>query len=101
MRSEGDVKKEIRKVLDAVVGLWYFMPAANGFGAPGIPDFVGAYKGKAFTIEAKFGSGKQSMWQKKQQKLISASGTPYLLIDEHNVVILLGLLGIRVGEAHC
>ena len=42
MKHEGDVKKEIRKVLDSIPGLWYFMPSANGFGTPGIPDFVGS-----------------------------------------------------------
>lgn len=98
MKNEGDVKKEIRKVLDSIPRLWYFMPSANGFGTPGIPDFVGTLEGMCFTIEAKFGKGTQTSWQKKQQKLIEATGTPYMLIDETNVPYLRGRLDAELGE---
>ena len=49
---EGKVKDEIKKVLK-IRGIWYFMPAANGFGKQGIPDFVCCVEGKFLAIEAK------------------------------------------------
>ena len=101
MKHEGDVKKEIRKVLDAIEDVWYFMPSANGFGTPGIPDFVGSWSGRCFTIEAKFGRGVQTAWQKKQQKLITAADTPYLLIDETDVHDLQRMLYVVLGRRDC
>lgn len=32
---------------------WYYMPIQTAFGVHGIPDFVGHYYGKFFSIEAK------------------------------------------------
>lgn len=67
MTPEGAVKKmiklELAKLsiysagsaewgLSAAVG-WYYMPAQNGMGASGIPDFVGCYRGMFWSIEAK------------------------------------------------
>jgi hypothetical protein len=52
MTPEGRVKFEIKKVLDDL-GIWYFMPAANGFGKVGIPDFVCCWNGDFLAIEAK------------------------------------------------
>lgn len=49
---EAKVKKGIRRVLDRH-GIWYFMPAANGFGKVGIPDFICCAAGKFLAIEAK------------------------------------------------
>lgn len=97
MKSEADVKKEVRKILDAMPNTWYFMPSANGYGTPGIPDFVGSFQGSCFTIETKFGRGTQTAWQKKQEKLIVESGAPYLLIDEANVQHMVRLLGVSLG----
>ena len=85
MKSEKDVKAAVKQVLDDIPGVWYFMPAANGYGAPGIPDFLGCYAGHMFAIECKFGPGTQTMWQKKQANAITVAGAPYMLINEHNV----------------
>lgn len=37
----------------AVVNGWYYMPASNGYGVVGIPDFVGHRRGIFFSIETK------------------------------------------------
>ena len=37
---------------DCALG-WYFYPAANGYGASGIPDIIGQYKGIFFALEIK------------------------------------------------
>lgn len=52
MTPEGRVKVQIKRVLDDL-GIWYFMPAANGFGKVGIPDFVCCWNGDFLAIEAK------------------------------------------------
>lgn len=37
---EKDVKKDIAKRLEAVPGLWYYMPVQSAYGVHGIPDYV-------------------------------------------------------------
>lgn len=37
---EKDVKKDIAKRLEAVPGLWYYMPVQSVYGVHGIPDYV-------------------------------------------------------------
>lgn len=34
-------------------GIWYFMPAANGFGKAGVPDFICCWNGRFIGIETK------------------------------------------------
>lgn len=85
MKSEKDVKAAVKKILQAETGVWWYMPAANGFGTPGIPDFVGCAHGHMFAIETKFGPGKRTAWQEKQAEAIVAAGGRYWLINEKNV----------------
>jgi len=73
MTPEGKVKAEIKKVL-AEYGCWYFMPAMNGYGRSGIPDFVGCYNGVFFAIEAKSASGKLTPNQEREIAAILAAG---------------------------
>ena len=49
---EGKVKDAVKKELVSR-GIWYFMPAANGFGKVGIPDIICCYQGKFLAIETK------------------------------------------------
>lgn len=49
---EGKVKDAVKKELNTR-GIWYFMPAANGFGKVGIPDIICCYQGKFLAIETK------------------------------------------------
>jgi len=52
MTPEGRVKDKVKKLLKER-GIWYFMPAANGFGRVGIPDFICCMDGKFLAIETK------------------------------------------------
>ena len=68
---ESKVKKEIKAVLDARESdCWYFMPAANGYGMSGVPDFVGCFRGRFFAIEAKAEKGRVSVYQQRVLKEI-------------------------------
>jgi len=87
MRSEKDVKVAVRKLLNAA-GVWYYMPVQTGLGVHGIPDFVCCHNGRFLGVETKFGSNKQSEWQKKQGVAIEASGGTYLVINERNLSVL-------------
>jgi hypothetical protein len=73
MTPEGKVKAEIKKVL-AEYECWYFMPAMNGYGRSGIPDFVGCYKGTFFAIEAKSANGKLTPNQEREIAAMLATG---------------------------
>lgn len=86
MKSEKDVKAAVKKALgNPVASVWWYMPAANGFGTPGIPDFVGIAYGHGFAIETKFGAGKRTAWQEKQAHGIENAGGKYWLISEKNI----------------
>lgn len=74
MTPEAKVKAEIRKVLDAVPGLWYFMPAASIYGRRGVPDFIGLHQGRFFAIEAKSDVGKTTRLQDREIERIAAAG---------------------------
>jgi hypothetical protein len=52
MTPEGRVKTAVKRWL-VDRGIWYFMPAANGYGKAGIPDFVCCWKGRFLAIETK------------------------------------------------
>jgi hypothetical protein len=73
MTPEGKVKAEIKKVL-AEYGCWYFMPAMNGYGRSGIPDFIGCYKGVFFAVETKSANGKLTPNQEREITAMSAAG---------------------------
>ena len=52
---EGEIKDQVRKVLDEM-GAYYFFPAANGYGRTGIPDVIACVGGHFVGIECKAGS---------------------------------------------
>lgn len=89
MRNEGDVKKKVRAVLDACTAkfndpytLWYFMPAANGYGRQGIPDFVGFLDGRGFVIETKFGSNQCTPYQMREIEHVTHAGGKAWIVRE-------------------
>jgi hypothetical protein len=49
---EGKIKKKISFYLKRVDGLWYTMPVPGGYGMSTL-DYLGCYRGKFFSIEAK------------------------------------------------
>ena len=84
---EGKVKLAIKIYLKGLEpALWFFMPVSCGFGISGIPDFIGCYKGRFFSIESKRGGGKIRPWQTRVRELIQAAGGIALLVDNVNDV---------------
>lgn len=77
---EGKVKDEIKAFLDSLgAECWYFMPMMMGYGRKGIPDFIGCYKGRFFSIEAKAPGKAANLtpWQAREKSAImQASGIP-------------------------
>jgi len=60
--NEGDVKRAVKKLLDADKWFWW-MPPANGFGKAGISDINAIKSGVFMAIETKFGSNKPTPLQ--------------------------------------
>ena len=49
---EGKVKEKVKDFLKEA-RIWYFMPANNGYGTSGIPDFVCVVEGILWVLSAK------------------------------------------------
>jgi hypothetical protein len=95
MKTEKQVKEEIKKYLKSLGGAcWFFMPHMNGYGRAGIPDFVGCYKGRFFAIEAKAEGklGAVTAWQKREGADILAASGRYIITDSLEPLIVDGLL---------
>jgi hypothetical protein len=80
---EGKVKAHVRKILDAA-DVYYFSPAANGYGRVGIPDIICCYRGKFVAIECKAGKGKTTALQDREIASIKDRGGIALVINEDN-----------------
>ena len=84
MTPESKVKAAVRKVLDAE-GVYYFMPAANGFGRAGIPDIICCVQGFFLAIELKAGKGKTTALQDREIAAINANGGRAIVVNENNI----------------
>ena len=81
---ESKVKDKLRKYLTQL-GIYHFMPAANGFGRAGIPDIIGCYNGHFVAFECKAGKGKTTALQEREiGRIQSAKGWAFV-INEDNV----------------
>lgn len=84
---EAKVKDAVKKMLDAS-GVYYFMPAANGYGRAGIPDIVCCVNGYFLAIECKAGNGKTTLLQNREiARIIRAKGRA-LVINETNLNLI-------------
>jgi len=81
---EAKVKAAVRKVLDAE-GVYYFMPAANGFGRAGIPDIICCVQGFFLAIEIKAGKGKTTALQDREIAAINDHGGQAMVVNENNI----------------
>ena len=74
------------------LGAYYFYPVTGGYGASGVPDIVGCYKGRFIGIECKANGNKPTALQQMNLDKIAAQGGIALVIDETNVNELKGMI---------
>jgi Holliday junction resolvase len=84
MTPEKKVKTKVVAVLKSF-GAYYFYPVTGGYGASGVPDIVGCYKGKFFAIECKAGKGKTTALQEKNIAQIITQGGAAIVVNEDNI----------------
>ena len=80
---EGKVKAQVRKMLDAA-DVYYFSPAANGYGRVGIHDIICCMDGFFIAFELKAGKGKTTALQDKEIAAINSHGGKAYVINENN-----------------
>lgn len=88
---ESKVKAEVRRIL-VDWGVYYFAPAANGYGRAGIPDIIACYRGFFIAIECKAGKGKTTALQDREIESIRKAEGIALIIREDNMHELLNIL---------
>jgi Holliday junction resolvase len=81
---EGKVKAAVRKLL-VEFGVYYFSPAANGFGRAGIPDIICCFGGRFIAIECKAGKGKTTALQDRELAAIRTAGGMTMVVNETNI----------------
>lgn len=96
MTPEAKVKARVKKLL-AEAGVYYFMPATGGYGRSGVPDFVACVRGVFWGIECKAGDNEPTALQRRELRLIAASGGVALWVNEVTVNDLKNKLN---GEPH-
>lgn len=87
MTPEGKVKKKIKNILEEL-GMYYFMPPANGYGRAGIPDFIICSKGQFIAIESKAQNNKPTALQERELQRITNAGGLALVVNEDNLANL-------------
>ena len=103
MTPEGLIKARTKKLLAAhdcisasEVGKtkggagWYYMPVQAGLGVKGVPDFIGCYKGKFFSIETKAPGKRPTDLQAMQIDLIRVARGLCFVIDGDAGLEMLG-----------
>jgi hypothetical protein len=80
---EGRVKAAVKKWLTER-GIWYFLPANNGMGRSGIPDFICCWHGHFLAIETKAPGRLTNTTPNQDQRLqeISDHGGLSLIVDD-------------------
>lgn len=81
---EGKVKAAVRKLL-VEFGIYYFAPAANGFGRAGIPDIICCFGGRFIAIECKAGKGTTTALQDRELAAIRTAGGMAMVVNETNI----------------
>jgi Holliday junction resolvase len=93
---EWKVKRAVRLMLDKL-GVYHFMPPANGFGRAGIPDIIACIDGHFIAIECKAGKGQTTALQDRElNAILNAGGTTYIA-RENNLDELQQLLGHKTS----
>lgn len=84
MRNEKDVKKEVRKILEAHKWFWW-MPPANGFGKVGVADFNALRGGVFMAIETKFDKNQPTVHQRAYLSSVMAEDGFGFVVNERNI----------------
>lgn len=93
MTPEGYSKQAVRKVLDRYKQyLWYFLPAANGYGMTGIPDVIICCCGLFVTVECKAKNGVISPLQDMQMTGIRNARGMTLVVWDRDTLELENLI---------
>jgi len=80
-QNEGDVKKQVKRLLDKHNWFW-FMPPANGYGRTGIADILAIRGGVFLAIETKFGKNKPTPMQIGfLQSIMTEQGYGFVVCD--------------------
>ena len=96
---EAKVKAKLRKYLTQL-GIYHFMPPANGFGRAGIPDIVGCMNGQFVAFECKAGKNKTTALQDREIANIQSAKGWAFVINEDNVDNVEELLRLEKGKKH-
>ena len=88
---EGEIKDQVRKVLDEM-GAYYFFPAANGYGRTGIPDVIACVGGHFIGIECKAGSKQPTTLQQRELDNIEKAEGTSILVNADNINNLKNIL---------
>ena len=94
---EAKVKANVRKLLDTL-GIYHFMPPANGYGRAGIPDIIACMDGHFVAIECKAGKGVTTALQDRELKAITQHGGTVFIARENNLEDLNTLLTEKRNE---
>lgn len=84
MTPEGKVKAQVVALLKEA-GVYYFFPAANGYGRAGVPDIICCVNGKFLAIECKAGAGRTTKLQDREIEQIRRAKGVVLVINETNI----------------
>lgn len=93
--AESKVKQAVKKELETLgifpaskagtfpldAAGWYYMPVPGGYGVSGIPDFLGHFQGRFFSVETKSPGKKPSKFQQRQIDAINCRGERAWVID--------------------
>ena len=88
---EARTKKKIRKLLEDAK-TYFAQPIGAMYGRSGTPDFLVCHRGHFIGIEAKANGGKTTALQELNLQQIRDAGGQTLVVNEHNLNELKGLL---------
>ena len=95
---EGRIKRKVVELFKEH-GVWYFMPANNGYGKSGIPDFIACVDGYFIGVEAKADKTKKptALQIKCGADIKQAGGVWLVVYDEDTLYELLQVILIAQG----